>query len=166
MEHYGTEEGFVAYVEAMGYDIATSPSEEIVSGLLRGSVYIDGKYRGRFSGWKTGGRSQEREWPRTGATDTAGEEIADDEVPVEIERATYEAAFRELENPGSLMPDYVASERVESEKVGSLAVSYATSITMSAADAQPVIGMIDGILAPLIGGGASGSQLFGESTRI
>lgn len=59
--------------------------------LTRASDYVD-SYRSRFAGRKTGGRAQEREWPRADATDASGESIPDDEIPYEIEYATYEAA--------------------------------------------------------------------------
>lgn len=168
-EYYGTPNGFVEYCEARGYEIdgtlSPSPSEEIEQALLRASMYIDGKYRGRFSGTKAGGRSQSREWPRQDATDNSGEEIDYTEIPIEVEQATYEAAFREAQSPGYLIPDYVQTERITSERVGPLGVSYADTQVMSAADTYPVIGVIDGILAPLLTTSKS-SNLFGESTRI
>jgi hypothetical protein len=168
-DYYGNAADFVAYCAARAYPLdglaSPSPSEDIDAALLVASEYIDNVYRSRFSGTKAAGRSQEREWPRADATDAAGEEIDYTEVPVEIERATYEAAFRHLENPGSLMPDYVAAERVSSERVGSLAVTYATSVNLKASDAWPIIGTIEGILAPLIGA-LTPTSLFGEATRI
>jgi len=167
MDAYGTIEGFFEYCETMGYDVGDlepSPADPVDAILVRGSVYIDGKYRAQFIGKKTGGRAQDREWPRTGATDAENNPIPSDEVPAEIERATYEAALREHENPGSLVPDYVAAERVKSETVGPLSVTYVDSTVMSAADAWPVIGVIDMILAPLLGV-VQGSFYFGEVTR-
>lgn len=170
MDNYGNANDFVIYCEARGYEIdgivSPSPSEDIDRGLLVASEYIDGKYRAAFPGSKTGGRSQVREWPRTGAADQDGNELPDDEVPVEIINATYEATYRQIKTPGSLTPDYVASERIQSERVGSLAVTYATSIVMSADDTYPVILTIDMILAPLLGSTSNGSRLFGQSTRI
>lgn len=168
---YGTAEGFVEYCEERAYPIdglaSPSPSTEIDAALLRGSEYIDGKYRSSFSGTKAGGRSQDREWPRSDATDAAGETIDYTEVPREVEWATYEAALRELQVPGSLLPDYVQSERVTSERVGPLAVSYANSASQQASDTYPVIGIIDRILAPLLATTSSGtSRLFGQVERI
>lgn len=162
---YGDEEGFIAYCDAMGYPIATSPTDDITAALLRGSVYIDGRYRSQFSGKKAGGRSQVREWPRMDATDADDEEIDYTEIPNEVIMATYEAAFRELETPNSLIPDVINSQRVTSERVGPLAVSYASSTVIDASDSWPVIGTIDNIMAPLIGSAAP-SKLFGESERV
>jgi hypothetical protein len=167
--YYGTPNDFVEYCEERGYPIdgtlSPSPSEEIEQALLRASMYIDGKYRGRFYGTKAGGRSQFREWPRSDAQDASGEAIDYTEIPIEIEQATYEAAFREAQSPGYLLPDYVQTERVTSERVGPLAVSYADNQVLSAGDTYPVIGVIDGILAPLLKA-SSQSNLFGTSERI
>lgn len=169
MDFYGTVEDFLEYCRDNGYnvdDLPPSPPEAVEVLLRRGSVYIDGVYRSRYPGRKTGGREQVRDWPRTGARDASGEPIADDEIPREIEQATYEAAIREFNNPGSLLPDYVATERVKSETVGPLSVTYADSSSMSAQDALPVISQIDMILEPLLGPSSSGkSMLFGEVTR-
>lgn len=162
---YGTVDGFFAYCTSLGYAVSSyspSPSEVVEAALMRGSAYIDGKYRSRFPGKRTSGRSQPREWPRIDAIDASGETIADDETPVEIQYATYEAAFRELTTPGSLMPDYVATERVQSERVGDLSVTYANSTIMRASDSWPVIGVIDGILGPLLV--STTSPLFGETS--
>lgn len=168
---YGDANGFVGYCEARGYELdgtlSPSPPDEINQALLRASEYIDGRYRGQFSGTKSGGRAQEREWPRQDATDASGEAIDYVEIPDEIIRATYEAAIREAQAPGSLLPDYVQTERVTSERVGSLAVTYADSAVMSAGDTYPVIGTIDNILAPLLVAPTSAkTRLFGEATRI
>lgn len=165
---YGTAGDYIEYCEARGYDVvglSPSPSEEVEQELLVGSEYIDGVYRARFSGKRAQGRSQDREWPRIDATDAAGNVIAADEVPIEVIHATFEAARRNIENPGSLMPDYSATERVKREQVGPLAVEYATNTVVKAADAQPVFSQIDAILAPLIGSTRS-SALFGTTARI
>lgn len=167
MDYYGTVEGFLAYCEENGYDVEDlepSPPEDTEIILRRGTTYIDGKYRARFPGKKTDGRAQILEWPRTDARDVAGDELPDDEVPREVVAATYEAALREYNEPGSLAPDYVATERVRSESVGPLSVTYATNTTISAADAMPVISLIDMILAPLLIP-ASKFSMFGEVSR-
>ncbi len=128
--------------------------------LIRASDYIDGRYRyqtaggcwrSMFRGTKTDGRGQEREWPRTGATDSDGNAIPDNEVPVEVERATYEAALRELTEPGSLSPDYVAAGQVTRETVGPITVQYASGQSDGAMPPnRPVVTVVDDILAGLI----------------
>lgn len=166
MDAYPDVDKFIEYCTEMGYDVLISPTEDVESGLLRGSVYIDGKYRSRFAGTKVGGREQDREWPRDNATDAAGTAIPNNEIPIEVLRASYEAAFREIMSPGSLTPDYVASERIKSETVGPLSTTYMDG-TMLASDTYPVVSIIDQILAPLlISSGTSSSRLFGQSVRI
>lgn len=86
---YGTVEGADDYHAQRGNEFTSDMKEEL---LLRASEYID-RYRLRFPGSKTGGRSQVREWPRKGAVDLNGELIAEDEIPNEVVAATYEAAL-------------------------------------------------------------------------
>jgi len=156
---YGTLVGADSYHQARGNAAWAAGSDDArIGALVRATDYIDGRYRvllasGRWSsmfpGVRTAGRGQANEWPRTGATDYDGDPIQPDEIPEEVERATYEAALRELASPGSLSPDFLASEAVTREKVGPIEVTYADA----AADGQPnrpVIPAIDEILAPLL----------------
>lgn len=128
--------------------------------LVRATDYIDGRYRwllpsgrwqSQFPGERTAARGQDREWPRTGAVDYDGNELPDDEVPIEVEHATYEAALRELITPGSLSPDYVAAQQVTREKVGPIEVTYAEAkATDNTIPNRPVIPVIDQIIAPVL----------------
>jgi hypothetical protein len=165
MEHYGSVQDFISYMQAKGYDYPeVSPSEEMDQALIRGSMYIDNTYRDRFPGTKTGGRSQRLAWPRKDAFDAEGEPIPSDEIPWEVEYAAYEASWRELTDPGSLTPDYTASERVKSEQIGSIATTYAISDAAFGPDNQPTIPDIEGLLSGLLGSPAS--VYFGTATRI
>lgn len=154
MAGYGENAGFTAYAEAAGYvvpDGATAP--QITAARQRGSMVID-RYEKHFSGRRTGGWQQERAWPRTGATTYYGEAIPDDVIPEAIINASYEAAFLELTNPGSLSPVVTGSSTVKREKVGQLEVEYATSSSMSVDDlvalATPVVTVIEGLLWPFL----------------
>lgn len=147
MANYGTVAGFKAYVDARGGSYAGKSDAEITAALVRATTYIDATYRASFLGYKTDRRDQELEWPRTNAWDAAGEELATDEVPVEIENATYEGAIRELATPGSLDPDVKAGGGViKRVKAGSVEVEYASTGTV-----QATYRRIDGILAGLFG---------------
>lgn len=108
MANYGTVAGYKAYADARGTSYVGKTDDEITQALVRASSYIDGAYRASFPGYKTGRREQVLEWPRTNATDGAANSLPSDEVPVEIENATYEGAIRELASPGSLAPDVAA----------------------------------------------------------
>jgi hypothetical protein len=112
------------------------------------------RYEIRFSGLRTGGFAQERAWPRTGAATYYGEAIPADVIPVAIVNASYEAAFLELTNPGSLSPVVTGTSTVKQEKIGELEVEYAASSSTSVADmvamATPVVTVIEGMLWPFL----------------
>ncbi|MDG4676188.1 hypothetical protein P9A16_34455 [Shinella sp. 838] len=152
MAGYGTNAGFIAYAEAAGYVIPDGTTDEQkAAARQRGSLVID-RYEPKFSGRRKAGYAQERVWPRTGATTRWGEAIGENDVPVVVVNACYEAAFLELTNPGSLSPVVVGAEVVKREKVGPLETEYAAltsaSPTDAAAMATPVVTIIDGMLWP------------------
>jgi hypothetical protein len=144
-----------------------SPDENLEAkqaAIVRASAIIDARYRAKFPGTRKNGRSQGLEWPRSDAEDTYDQVIPDTEVPIEVQQATAEAAIREYLSPGSLAPDFVSSQKVVSERVGALAVTYSDKQTTSGSEAvTPIISIIDGILAPIIG--TSQQFLFGSSGR-
>lgn len=151
MAGYGDNEGFAAYAEAAGYVIPEGTTDDqIAAARQRGALVID-RYEVRFSGRRTGGYAQERAWPRTGAVTYYGDAIPSEVIPVAVVNASYEAAFLELTNPGSLSPVVTASESVQREKVGQLEVEYQqASSSATPADlvalATPVVTAIEGLL--------------------
>lgn len=156
---YGTLSDANTYHSDRGNTGWAGSDADKTAALIRASEYIDGRYRyqaggcwrSMFRGRKTGGRAQSAEWPRTGATDSEGNAIPDDEVPSEVERATYEAALRELESPGSLSPDYVASQQIVREKVDVIEVQYASATSSGAATPnRPHVTIVDDILSGLL----------------
>lgn len=158
-EFYGSVAGADAYHAARANTAWAGSDEAKQAALVRASAYIDGKYQqqnscGRwesmFSGVKTGGRAQELQWPRTGATDNEGAAIPPDEIPPEIEKATYEAALRELVTPGSLSPDYVAAEAIKRQKVDVLEIEYQAAATDGGVPTRPVLTVVDELVAPLL----------------
>lgn len=131
--NYGTISGFKAYSDARGVSYAGKTDAQITQALVRSSAYIDGAYRASFPGYKTGRRTQALEWPRTNATDDAANSLPSDEVPVEIENATYEGGIRELASPGSLAPDVAAGGGgIKREKVGPIETEYFSNGTTTA----------------------------------
>jgi hypothetical protein len=150
---YGTRAEADAYFTERGISAwATAPEEARGAALIRGSAYVDGRYRNRFPGRKAGGRAQELEWPRVDAVDVSGEQIAENEVPVEVEYAAYETALRELTAPGSLSPDIIPGSIKKKVRVeGAVEVEYAAG---RAKDMMPVLAAVDGLLAPLLSRGA------------
>jgi hypothetical protein len=148
-----------AYHESMGNDTwVTSPDEEADVAIIRGTAYVDRRYAGKWPGVKTGERDQSLQWPREGGYDKEGWEIEDNEIPKELKQAVYEAALRELVNPGSLSPDVVQTDRVLREKVDVLEVQYAD--VSDPAGTVPIITAIDEILAPILGAKSNSSVSF------
>lgn len=158
---YGSLDGFKTYHTERGRTITSYSDPTIAAKLIVASEWLDAKYRSSFRGTKIGGRSQAREWPRSGVIDVNDYVVASNTVPIEIEQATYEATLRELQSAGSLAVDYTPS------KYKSAAVSGAVSVTYADRDghtAQTHFVQIDMILSALIHGGSS-NVLCGSSTR-
>lgn len=159
-DFYGTVAAADAYHAARANAAWAGDDVAKQAALIRASVYIDGRYRkllafgmwqSLFPGVKTEGRGQAREWPRTGAEDYEGHAIPSDQVPVEVEQATYEAALRELVEPGSLSPDFVAASTVKRQKVGPIEEEFSVAAGADgAASVRPVISIIDEMIAPVL----------------
>ena len=129
-----------AYAEARAWSNWTGAEPVKTAALRRGQDYLAQRYNGR---WVT-------EW-------------ANDEAPEPVKYAIIEAARRELVEPGSLSPDFVASRQIKSEKkgVGPLTKEVTYADAAGAASARPSIAAIDNLLAGLIAaaGGASAGLL-------
>lgn len=153
MAGYGDNPAFESYALAAGYTLPDGYTQpQVTAGRQRGSMFVD-RYEPRFSGVRVGGFAQDRAWPRTGATTYYGEAIGA-AIPAAVVDASYEAAFLELTNPGSLSPVVTGSATVKREKVGQLEVEYNASSSTSIADmvamATPVVTTIEGLLWPFL----------------
>lgn len=150
---YSSMEDSDTYHESVGHTAwaagASSPDTLRIQAKIRGAAYIDRKYAGQWPGTRLNGRSQSMAWPREDAYDQEGELIADDSVPREVIHAAYEAEWREFQEPGSLSPDVTPSQQVLSERVGSIAVTYSDTTSLSAS--IPIVTEIDEILGNIIG---------------
>lgn len=84
---------------------------------------------------------------------------ANDEAPEPVKFAIIEAARRELANPGSLAPDFVASKVVsrEKKKVGPLEKELQYAEATSASAVRPNIAIVDQLLAGLLKAAVGGS---------
>lgn len=153
---YGTLAQCITYHVARGRSAwgASGEDEALEAALLRGSEAIDRKYASRFLGVKTGGREQDREWPRSRSSggeisDRYGFEIGVNEVPKEVINAAYEAAELERINPGSINPVITPNRQVQSERVeGAVARTFFDRADTRAA--IPVITFIDELLESLM----------------
>lgn len=168
MSYYGTVEDFADYIEARGGDIPTDDTDEMEAALLVASEWIDGVYGPSFSGFKTGGFPQEREWPRQAAyTNTYPQyNFLTDEIPDRLKNATYQAAIRQLNSPGCLLVDYTPNKYKSVSVDGAISVDYVDFIQSS--DIQIQISAIDQLLAPLLNcyDGAITSNLSGGVNRV
>lgn len=161
MSAYGTVQGADDYHSARGnlkWAAASGADREVA--LLRGSEYIDATFRGAWPGYKTDGRSQLREWPRTDAFVQDGAAIVAlpaNDVPIEVEHASYEAALRELGAPGFLTPDVIPGKQKKRVNVaGVVAVEYWSN------EQKPMVEAIGMILAPLFAVNGQRSRLSGK----
>ena len=165
MAAYGTDDGFLAYHIARGRDVATIDEDAIAPARLVASEWLDGAFRAQFPGLKVGLRAQVREWPRQGANDIYGYAIASDVPPVEIDNATYEATYREIKTPGSLVKDWTPSKYKRASVDGAVSVDFA--MFNSASDIQTQFLAIGQILAPILTAvGGDFSALSGATSRV
>ncbi len=140
-------------------ETSTSPDQGKAAALIRATAAIDAKYSGRWPGYRTNGRNQELDWPRTAAYDIEGNPISGSEIPQEVIDATCEAALRELASAGSMLPDLDRGGQIRSLAAGSVRIEYGSN-----AAAQTSYQLIDGILSPILVPG-SGGGLFGVAVR-
>lgn len=161
---YGTAAAFLAYHTERGRDVSSYDTATTEASLLIASEWIDGSFVDRFPGLKVGMREQEREWPRTPVLDRYGYAVSSDSVPIEIERATYEAALRDLQVPGSLQVDFEQSKYDSVSIDGAISVKYRNLDASTVQKNFPIIGhILDRLLA---GYGAGLSPLSSGIVRV
>lgn len=156
---YGSTTDAQAHWTAKGY--AGTPTDAL---LAVASGFVDGL------GWRMAGKvavsrfpgiptdpDQEDQWPRTGASDIYGRELASDTVPGAVLRATYEAAFYELTNPGGLNQATRPDEMIASAKAGPVDIKYFESNDGGtvAASINPEIPAVMSALFPVLVGGSN-----------
>lgn len=160
----GNAEADTYHSERGNTDWDSYTEDQKTAARLRASEYIDGTYRLWFDGYKTDGRSQDREWPRTDAyvwSQDVWVAFAADEVPLEILQATYEAALYEAAETGYLTPVNVPSSNKKS-----VSVSGAVSVEYWSDDVQPVVTRIGMLLAPLFENSQQASNPLSGKTMI
>lgn len=164
---YGNAAYFSTYIQQRGMEFPLDWDEDDQNAaLLVASEWIDNVFGPSFTGYKTGGFEQEREWPRSAAfTNTYPQHnFLTTDIPDRVVKATYEAAYRQLSSPGSLMVDYTPNKYKSVSIDGALSVDYAQF--SSSADIQKQFAIIDSLLAPLLTlTGAGSSKLSGGSFR-
>jgi len=160
-DSYVTLNDAIEYCTDRGLTFAASPSALGEAALIRASTAIDARYSSSYPGDRTNGRGQGLQWPRTGAYDSDGWLIPEDEIPIEVFNATVEAAVREFASPNSMMPDLERGGEIQSIRAGSVGITYSSN-----ASAKTEFTLIDGIMANVLSGmGGSGGGLFGTVVR-
>lgn len=157
---YGTTVDGIAYWAERGKTVTLTNADLIVA-----SEWIDNHFTSQFPGLKTGERAQEREWPRKGAYDHYGYDIGDTVIPPEVERATYEIAYRNNVSPGSLNVDATMGTNIVKAAVsGAVSVEYAGAADIN--DLQLTIPIVGKILSPILTGDGDFSSLSAGSVRV
>lgn len=140
-----------AYCEAQGLSDWTSatrsPAEDDEAAIRRATTWLSNTFS--WKGSKLNGRAQALAWPRTDVEDGDGEDVASDEVPVEIVQACCIAAAYERANPGGLTPTVALTDRVKREKVDVLEIEYVTA-PANADASRPTLTLVQDMIAGLL----------------
>jgi hypothetical protein len=163
-DFYGSRTAFRTYHSTRGTDTTSYTDATVDAALIVASEFIDGRYGGLFIGLKTGEREQIREWPRTGAYDNYAYLIENNEIPREVENATYEAALKQLSSPGALFVDYQPSEYIEASVDGAVAVKFEKF--NSVYDSQTLFAKVDNAIAGVLSPQLNMSRLSGLVGRV
>lgn len=158
--------GWKVHADQQGWDYSVYTDDQIGSALIRSTRSVD-----RWEKWpgvRTYGSGQSLLWPRKAGsiqygefvadgdlltvTDAEGLSIDEDEIPVLLVQAVAEAAWRELQAPGSLSPDFERGGAVKSLKAGSVEIVYADGAT-----SRTTFSVIDDLLSGLLPDGPNGS---------
>jgi len=151
MAGYGADDGFTSWLADNGL---TLPDGAPTLAVLRnrGSGYVDAAYGDRlFCSAPAGGVSQERAWPRTGAS-AYGQAVDSAAIPLAWVNASYRAAWLIASNPDAFTATINPSARVKRQKVDVIEREFfdngalvAGSGALSVLDAE-----IDGLVAPYL----------------
>ena len=156
---YGTDEGFVDYHEARGRTVPASwvlPGATVIqSARLVASEWLDASYGGVWIGEPTDGFTQDRQWPRTGAT-TQGYTFPDDITPERVINAAYEAAWQQATKPGAFQTVFNPQKYTSVSIDGAVSIDYNLNMT-SVADMQVQLQVVEQLMQPLIDPNKSGS---------
>ena len=159
MSSYGTLTDADAYHLARGNTAwAALSADKRPSSLIIGSDFVDNTYASRAQGVRTEGRSQDRAWPRKGVV-IEGEELPEEDVPKEVEYATYEAAYLSgtgvrLNYDGPPLQGAITRKKVK----GGPAEVETEYATVEQSD-RPSFTKIDDIMRPLLKNGGAGGMM-------
>lgn len=168
---YGDVEGFKEYFtdRGKGEVLYEWDDDKIKSALLVASEWLDGQFETLWIGYKTEGFKQERSWPRTAASTVYFPyyNYEKNEIPEQVVKATYEAAYRECNEQGCLQTDFKPSRYKNVSVSGAVAVEY-NDLVFSSADSQLEIPIIQKLMEHLVDPEKVGSisALSGQAVRV
>lgn len=165
---YGNASDFEEYLSSRGFEIPVDwDDEKINAALLVASEWLDSQYESMWIGYKVD-YNQERSWPRQLAVVQTYPYYVykTDEIPVEVIKATYEAAKRELTSQGSLQVDFQPSQYNSVSVYNAVTVEYNSNA--SAGDMQTQIPIIQSLMSKLLDAnkGANSNGLSGVAVRV
>jgi hypothetical protein len=142
-------------------DNPRSPADDDEAAIRRASTWLSNAWT--WKGTRTHGRDQGQAFPRDDLTDGEGEDVGNDEVPIEIQQACAIAAAYERANPGGLSPAVTMTDRIKREKIDVLETEYFAAPQTAAASRPELTQVMD-----LIGGflKATSSSLAGRAVRV
>ena len=167
---YGNADGFKEYLGSRGMSMTCSwTDDKINSALLVASEWLDGLYEDSWIGYKADGYKQERSWPRKSAQVQSYPfyTFKEDEIPEQVVKATYEAAYRHLNNNNALQTDYTPTKYKRVSVSGAVSVEY-NDTTTGWTDVQTQFPIIQTLMSDLIDDDSSGSfsSLSGKAVRL
>lgn len=148
-----------AYHLARGNTAWTGSADVKEPAIRRATAYLSNSFAWR--GQKRLRRAQALAWPRTDVTDEAGEAVAYNAVPVEVQQACAEIALAELIIPGCMTPAVVMADRISREEIGQIKVEYALGGSVDAY--RPNMTIVSDLLSGLLCG--STNPLVGSAVR-
>jgi len=165
---YGNAVEFEEYLASRGFELPADWDEEkINAALLVASEWLDNQYESIWIGNKLD-YNQERSWPRQLAVVQTYPYYVyqTNEIPVEVIKATYEAAKRELISQGSLQVDFQPSQYNSMSIYNAVTVEYNSNA--SAGDIQTQIPIIQSLMSKLLDSnkGANSNGLSGVAVRV
>lgn len=153
-----------SYLEDRGIDHSAYSDEQLKAGIVRGTDFVSESLP--WMGYKLKDRGssspQALAWPRSFVYDKNGVDVANDEVIIEVQKATAEVSWYETQNPRAMQPSYIPHSRRKSVKVGPISVTYDTS-SKAAAGARPILTAVGDLIGSFLKPGSS--KLSGSSAR-